>query len=124
MVLPKNNAPAVGIVIGVIVVLIFVIVSLGINISKTQKNYEDELGDRIKAEEAISQLKQDILRLEEEKNILRKEIRVQKNLSENLTGRLADLRVKYEGLKNELNKVNKLKEQLESDLKEALFQKT
>ena len=118
---PKNNSPLFGVAAGTVVVLIFVVVSLGINISKTQKNYEGELSGRIKAEELVSKLNSRVAALEEERDILLKEQDNYKNTIKNLTSELNTLKATYNELIKEMDKIKKLKEQLEKDLKEALY---
>lgn len=123
MTFPRSNSPVIGIVSGIAVVLLFVIVSLSFNLSKTQKNYHRELSEKMTVEETVNKLNQQVVSLTADRSELEKQNATQKYSIEALTKELVEVKRAYESLKEESVKVGKLKEQLEKDLKEALYHK-
>ena len=110
-----KNSPILGVFLGVIVVLLIIIFSLGYQLNKTHTLSSSETARRIKAEESVEKLIREASGLKEELANL------QVNLVEQQE--LVNLKEQYiKELETELNKLQKLKNKLEENLKEELAQ--
>lgn len=121
MTFPRTNSPAIGIVSAVVVVLLIIVVSLAANLARVQKNYRHEQRQKMSVEEGIASLKQTVAAVTGERDTVQKELTSQKYMVEILTKEISQIKEEHEALKEENAKITKLKEQLESDLKEALY---
>ncbi len=101
--------PVIGILVGVIVVLIIVIISLGLQVSRTSELYSQINKIKINLEEQNKTLKDRLAKLSQEK--------------EDLTSRLKEKESTVKRLQVEVEKLNKLKDALEQNLKDALTKK-
>ncbi|MBN2120657.1 MAG: hypothetical protein JW734_06350 [Candidatus Omnitrophica bacterium] len=111
-----KNSPIIGVFLGVIVVLLIIIFSLGYQLNKTHTLSGQEATRRIKAEEQVEGLSKQLETLKEEV------VDLQMKIVE--TQGLVDLKDKYiEDLEFEMNKLEKFKDKLEEDLKEELINK-
>ena len=108
-----KNSPILGVFLGVIVVLLIIIFSLGYQLNKTHALSSGEVSRRMQAEESVDKLIREVEGLKEEV------VNLQVNLVEQQE--LVGLKDQYIGqLEDEMNKLKKLKEKLEEDLKEEL----
>jgi len=101
--------PIIGILVGVIVVLIIVIVSLGIQVSRTSELYSQMNRIKINLEEQKKTLEEKLAGLSQEKKDMLNQIKQK------------DITIKE--LQSEVDKLNKLKDMLEENLKNALTKK-
>jgi peptidoglycan hydrolase CwlO-like protein len=108
-----KNSPILGVFLGVIVVLLIIIFSLGYQLNKTHSFSSGETARRIKAEESVDKLIREVESLKEEV------MELQVNLVEQQE--LVNLKEQYvKELEGELEKVERLKDKLEENLKEEL----
>ena len=108
-----KNSPILGVFLGVIVVLLIIIFSLGYQLNKTHALYSGEASRRIKADESVDKLVKEVSGLKEEL------VNLQVNLVQQQE--LVNLKERYiKELETELDKVQKLKEKLEENLKDEL----
>ena len=105
-----------GIILGVVVILLIIIFSLGYQLNKTYKTSLQESVRRIKAEEKIDELNGQINGLKNEADGLKIALQEKQDL-------IASKDIIIEKLEWELIKLNKLKEQLEENLKDELVEK-
>ncbi len=109
-----KNSPILGIFLGIIIVLLIIIFSLGYQVNKWNKLYSQETSLRIKAEQSIDNLKVKIERLSGEVDGLNNKIAAKEEL-------LASREEKIESLELNIAKLRKLKEHLEEELSEELM---
>ena len=112
-----KNSPVTGIFLGIIVILLIVIFSLGYQLNKTHKLSSQETARRMKIEETASNLQKQAASLENQINGLKVSLQEKHDL------------VSYQGrfieeLELEIVKLNKLKEKLEDNLKDELIQRS
>ena len=110
-----KNSPILGVFLGVIVVLLIIIFSLGYQLNKTHSLSASETARRIKAEESVDKLIREATGLKEELA----------NLQVNLVEQQEMVNLKEQTIKEletELNKLQKLKNKLEENLKDELAQ--
>ena len=108
-----KNSPIMGIILGVVVILLIIIFSLGYQLNKTSKVSSREVLKRVRAEEQVDQLSQQIDSLENAINDLKVSLQEKQDL-------IASKDRIIEKLEFEILKLNKLKERLEENLKEEL----
>jgi uncharacterized protein YlxW (UPF0749 family) len=111
-----KNSPIIGIFLGIIIVLVIVIFSLGYQVNKSYKLYHKETSRRIGTEGGIAQAGETARALEKEVETLNTEIKEERELVTFKNSRINELEV-------EINKLNLLKGSLEESLKNALASK-
>ena len=111
-----KDSPIIGIFLGIIVVLLIIVFSLGYQLNKNYKLSTQETSQRIKAEEKIEILNGQLNSLSLEVEDLKLRLKENKDL-------IISKDTYIEELKLEIEKINKLKETLEEDLKEELTKK-
>lgn len=115
-----KNSPLIGVLAGIILVLLVVIFFLGYHFSKQHQIAAKETAARIKSEERIDTLSKEL----EAKNDLIKsrdaEINRLKTEVEQFQAQVAVKDGDIEKLQEEINKLNRLKEKLEENLKDEL----
>ena len=111
-----KDSPILGFLVGVIVLLLIVVFSLGYQLNKAHKYSSKEKSLRMKAEERVSSLEK------EKGNLLKKIGDLESQL--NSTKEVLVSKEKLIGeLRLELEKLKKLKEKLEESLSEELMKK-
>lgn len=105
-----KNSPIVGIFVAIIVVLLIVIFSLGYHLNKYNTLYS---GERVKR-----------IRIEEDLISLNKKLQLLTTQLENKQQLIASKESYIEELEIEIEKLTKLKEKLEENLKEELIKGT
>jgi len=115
-----KNSPLIGVLAGIILVLLVVVFSLGYHFSKQHQIAAKETTARIKSEEKIDNLSKEL----EAKNDLIKsraaEINRLKTEVEQFQAQVAVKDGNIEKLREEIDKLNRLKEKLEENLKDEL----
>ncbi len=115
-----KNSPLIGVLAGIILVLLVVIFSLGYHFSKQHQIAAKETADRIKAEEKIDTLSK---KLEAKNDLIKSQDEEINRLKIEVEQSQAQVAVKdgnIEKLREEINKLNCLKEKLEENLKDEL----
>lgn len=118
----NENAKNKLILILVFFSILLVIISLrSCSISQRTKEVRDkEIAARLDLEEKVSKIEQQKTNLEKKINNLGKELEQEKSAHEAVKKSLDDEKLENNRLRDELEKVNRLKEKLEENLKEAL----
>ena len=111
-----KNSPMMGIFLGIIVILLIVVFSLGYQLNEKHKASTNEVGQRIKAEKAINNLQKQTEGLRGQINALQVSVQEKQDLI-SYQGRF------IEELELEILKLNKLKEKLEDNLKDELIER-
>jgi len=112
----KDQALVFGVLLGIIVILIIGGVSVSIKLNQVNKNYQLAVKKKIELEKKSQSL-------EAEKEALLKSNQELKRKIEELNKKIDDLNKEKENLLLELEKMKRLKEKLEENLKEELMKK-
>ncbi len=102
-----KNSPLIGVLVGVVIVLLIVVFSLGYQVSKWNKLYSQEKKQKLQVSQDADELKSNVNILETSLNETKEELVVKKEY--------------IQGLELELKKLEKLKEKLEDNLSEELI---
>lgn len=109
-----KNTPLIGILVGIIVVLLIVVFSLGYQVSKWNNLYSKEKNERLETGEQMKTLSADLEKV-------KGELKAAKTDIEEKEQQLASAKETIQELNLKIRKLEKLKAQLENNLSDALL---